>query len=201
MATAGEEIRVEHFHVERDVAGAVGRVDEGEDVVLFTGGDEALEGKAHGRKGDDGVEDGQFYGTGFGRDGGLKGGEEVIVGDRELDFYAKCFGGCGLDDVSDGVSAGAVDEIEIQDFVTGGPLETAEDCVDACSDIGDEYDRFGGRVDELGNGNTGFVQKSWEVATDVGVRTPLGEALEVVVDAGNRFGTSAEGTYGRVSVK
>lgn len=141
VGVGGEEVGVEFGEVEGDVAGAVGAVDAGEDLVLFAELGKMLEGHADAWQGNYCVEHGDFGGFAFRFEvlhARLEIVAEIIIGDwvGEVDllyFRRRCFG-----NVCDGLLTRAVDRGENDDHVPGLEDKVSHHRVESYRGIADE---------------------------------------------------------------
>lgn len=157
VAIADEEVGVESGEVEGNVSHAVGAVDDGEDVVLATHGDEALEGEAYPRQGGDGVEEGDADSevlVDAARDGLGEGIQDVTMSAGEGEAGALAManlaklgakkGREGFEEGEECFLNGAVEGVEVEDYVGGGVGQVAEDGVDSGGGVLGEDDFRGG---------------------------------------------------------
>lgn len=186
VAVGDEEIRVQRGQVQRDLADAVGTVDQTEDAFFLANCGQSLEGDADTRHGGDGVEEGHTGVLAFcagGRNGRSEKRNIVGIGDWILRCdYAVGNKASGVANVGDGLVASTIYSAEAQNFVVAVlvPRDVAENSVDGCGCVGDKHAVVYWGIDKGSNGGAGLVQIVIVGVADEGIRATLLLVLEMV---------------------
>jgi hypothetical protein len=146
--------------IERNVANAMGAVDDTQDTEMATYLGQGFEWHADPWQGGDGVEDAETWivaGASLLLHACSERGCEEGVGDwvGVLDFY--CFHWRGFGQVCYRFLACAVDGGEINYLVFGLERKVAQDGIDASGGIWDVCDCFNGCIEIIGDGSSGFI--------------------------------------------
>lgn len=186
VAVGDEEIGIERGEVQRDLADAVGAVNQAEDAFFLADYGQGLKGDADTRHGGDSVKESNtgvlaLYaggGNGCAETRNVVGiGDWVLRRDRAVGNKAS-----RVTNISDGLVARTIDGAEAQDLVFAVlvPRDVAENSVNCCSCVGDEDAVVYWGIDKGSNGGAGLVQIAIVGVADKGIWATLLLVLEVV---------------------
>lgn len=186
VAVGDEKVGVERGEVQRDLADAMGTVNQAEDAFFLADCGQSLEGDADTGHGGDGVKEGNAGSlalcTGSGN-GLAETGNIVSIGDWIVSLDSAVGNKpSGVVNVGDGLVARAVDGVERQDLVVAVlvPWDVTENSVDGCGCVGDKHAVVYWGIDKGSNGGAGLVQIAVIGIANKGIRATLLLILKVV---------------------